>query len=136
MRRALFLLILLGCISQANAQVIFYVETPPPLVGNYEMTWADPGGGWGTPDLNNPANAILDTLVFVDDGTAADSLGCNAPINGAQLAGQIAVIYRGSCEFGVNKMPEQLVWLLSITFRGLLLQWVLVHKVPMLLFQQ
>ena len=73
MRKFLFLLILLGFVSQVNAQVICYVETPPLLVGNKEMSWAF-GGGWGTPDLNVPGNSILDTLVFASDGTAADSL--------------------------------------------------------------
>ncbi len=107
MRRALFFLLVLGFVSQVNAQVIFYVETPPPLVGNYEMTWADPGGGWGTPDLNNPANSVLDTLVFADDGTTGDSLACNALINGAQVSGQIAVLYRGTCEFGVKALNAQ-----------------------------
>jgi hypothetical protein len=36
-------------------------------------------------------------LVLVDDGTAADSLGCNTLINAAEVAGNIALIYRGTC---------------------------------------
>lgn len=74
MRKFLFFLVVLGFVSQVNAQVITYVESPAPFIGNYEFTWADPGGGWGCPDLNIPANAILDTLVFAVDATAADSL--------------------------------------------------------------
>jgi hypothetical protein len=35
-------------------------------------------------------------IVLVDDGTPADSLGCNALINGNELEGNIALIYRGS----------------------------------------
>lgn len=107
MRKALYLLLSLSFVSQMNAQVIFYVETPAPLVGNKEMTWADPAGGWGCPDMNIPANAILDTLVFAYDASAADSLCCGALTNGPQVAGKIAVIYRGSCEFGVKALNAQ-----------------------------
>ncbi len=107
MRKALYLLLTLGFVSQINAQVIFYVETPAPLVGNKEMTWADPAGGWGTPDMNIPANAILDTLAFAYDASAGDSLCCGAVINGSQIAGKIAVLYRGTCEFGVKALRAQ-----------------------------
>jgi len=107
MKKALYFLFALGFVSQVNAQVIFYVETPPSLVGNREMTWADPAGGWGCPDMNLPINAILDTLVFAVDGTAADSLVCGAVTNAASVAGQIAVIYRGDCEFGAKAFNAQ-----------------------------
>src|SRR5687767_4273635 len=108
MRRAFYLLLILGFVSQVNAQVIFYVETPAPLVGNRDLTWADPAGGWGCPDMNIPANAILDTLVMaVDASPTADSLCCTAVINGASVAGQIAVLYRGTCEFGVKALNAQ-----------------------------
>jgi hypothetical protein len=107
MRRTLYLLFTLGFVLQMNAQVIFYVETPAALVGNKEMTWADPAGGWGCPDMNVPANAILDTLVFASDGTASDSLCCSPVTNGASVAGQIAVLYRGTCEFGVKALNAQ-----------------------------
>jgi hypothetical protein len=121
MRRALYLLLTLGFVSQINAQVIFYVETPAPLVGNKEMTWADPAGGWGCPDMNIPANAILDTLVFAVDGTAADSLCCSAVTNGASVAGQIAVIYRGTCEFGVKALNAQTAGAIGV---------VIINNVP------
>lgn len=107
MRRVLFFFLALVSMVQLDAQVIFYVESPAPLVGNQEMTWADPAGGWGTPDMNIPANAILDTLAFAYDGTAADSLCCSAVINPAQVAGKIAVLYRGTCEFGVKALNAQ-----------------------------
>lgn len=90
-----------------KAQVVFNVQSPANLAGNYTMTYADPAGGWGCPDLMDPANSVADTLVFVNDGTAADSLGCNALINGADIAGHIAVVYRGSCEFGTKALMAQ-----------------------------
>jgi extracellular elastinolytic metalloproteinase len=42
-------------------------------------------------------------VVLVDDGSAADSLGCNTLINGADLEGKIALIYRGTCNL-TNKV--------------------------------
>ena len=76
-------------------------------MGNYDFTWAEPSGGWGCPDLSDPANAITDTLAFVDDGTAGDSLGCNALVNGTDITGKIAVIYRGACEFGTKALNAE-----------------------------
>lgn len=91
-----------------RSQIIVFVQEPPGLVGSYDFTWADPAGGWGTPDLNIPANAITDTLAFVDEGTPADSLACDSPlVNDAAIAGKIAVIYRGSCEFGFKAFNAQ-----------------------------
>jgi hypothetical protein len=40
---------------------------------------------------------ITAKLVLVDDGSIADSLGCNTLMNAAELAGNIALIYRGAC---------------------------------------
>lgn len=108
MRKVLLLMLSLGFVSMLSAQVICYVETPPSLEGNKEMTWADPGGGWGCPDLNIPANAVLDTCVFAYDASpTADSLCCGAVVNGTQVNGKIAVLYRGSCEFGVKALNAQ-----------------------------
>ena len=47
------------------------------------------------------------TAVLVDDGTAADSLGCGVLVNNAAISGNIAVVYRGTCEFGVKALNAQ-----------------------------
>ncbi|MBK9177111.1 MAG: T9SS type A sorting domain-containing protein [Flavobacteriales bacterium] len=87
-----------------QAQVTVYVQEPPALQGSLEFTVAE----WGqNPPLSDPANAVTAYACFVDDGTAADSLGCNALVNGAELAGKIAVVYRGECEFGVKALNAQ-----------------------------
>lgn len=89
----------------AQAQITTYVLQPASLEGALEFTWAD---NWGaTPDLNDPANTIQGFTAFVNDGTAADSLGCNALVNGADIAGKIAVVYRGTCEFGLKALNAQ-----------------------------
>lgn len=91
----------------STAQVIFYVDPPSTNEGNYDFTWADPGGGdWACPDLNNSANSVQDTLVFATDATTADSLVCDDSVN-PNVDGQIAVIYRGSCEFGLKALHCQ-----------------------------
>lgn len=96
----------------ANSQVIFSVEEPSDIVGSYDLTYA-PNTDWGVPDMIDPANAILDTLMFVEDGTAGTNPqgnpisreGCSPLTN--NLAGKIAVIYRNTCEFGLKAFNAQ-----------------------------
>jgi hypothetical protein len=58
--------------------------------------------------LNDPVNAVLDTLVVVSDvSPTADSLGCLPLANGADVAGKIAVVYRGACQFGTKALNAQ-----------------------------
>lgn len=91
-------------IGQVDAQVIFRVEAPASLAGNtYDITHTS---GWGA-DMMDPANAITDTVVLVDAGGTADSLGCDTLLNASELAGQIALIYRGGCEFGYKALMAQ-----------------------------
>lgn len=89
-----------------GAQVICYVEAPSANEGNYEFTYAEPGT-WGVADLTDPLNSVSGEMVFVDDGTAGDSLGCNGLINGVDVNGKVAVLYRGSCEFGTKALNAQ-----------------------------
>jgi hypothetical protein len=96
--------ILLG--NFLNAQVIFNIESPANLAGNYNITYAEPDT-WGTPDMLDPANSITGVLALVDDGTVADSLGCNPLVNNADIAGKIAVVYRGECQFGMKSLNAQ-----------------------------
>ena len=102
MKKLILSLVMLVGITFANAQVIFYVEDPVSITGNYDFTYAKPTQSWGVADLNDPLNAITDTLALVSDGTAEDSLGCNSLVNGSSIAGKIAVVYRGSCQFGTK----------------------------------
>lgn len=80
------------------SQVIFTVEEPAPIAGAKNFTYTT---GWAA-DMNNPANAVLDTVVL-----ANDSLACSALTNGNELAGQIALVYRGTCEFGAKALAAQ-----------------------------
>ncbi len=95
------------------AQVIAAGISPQSIVANYTHTWADPAGGWGTPDFNIPNTYVQDTLMVVDDGSTGTNAqgnpisaeGCNPLIN--DLTGKIAVCFRNTCEFGAKALNAQ-----------------------------
>ncbi len=83
----------------ASAQFVL-VNTPASIAGSKSFSAASFGavltsGVW-TGDV-----------VFVNDGTALPNEGCNPATNAAALAGKIAVVDRGSCEFGVKALNAQ-----------------------------
>jgi hypothetical protein len=105
-----------------NAQVIVAGVSPSNIVGNYPNAWADPAGGWGTPNFLIPGVYIQDTLMLANDGSEGlnaqgnpvSAAACNPLLN--NLNGKIAVIYRGDgttnptsggCEFGVKALNAQ-----------------------------
>lgn len=96
---------LLLAAGTASAQITTYVLQPASLEGALEFTWAD---NWAlTPDLNDPANLTQGFAIIGRDGTAGDTLGCETLINAAEVAGKIALIYRGDCEFGLKAFNAQ-----------------------------
>jgi len=76
----------------AGAQ--FEVLTPPAAAGVY----ANQAAAFGPPAPNPP---MVTGVVLVDDGFGG-TLGCGEPANAADIAGNIALIERGDCEFGVK----------------------------------
>lgn len=82
--------------SGAFGQVIFSVEAPAGIAGSYDFTYTD---GWAA-DMEDPANSVLDTVAVA----SPDSLACT-PIS--DLTGKIALIYRGTCEFGSKALAAQ-----------------------------
>lgn len=103
MKKLVLTLSLITSALCSQAQLVVEGISPAPIQGMYDFNYAsNPAistsatsvGPWGA-DLS--LVAIQDTLVLVDDGTAADSLGCNALVN--DLTGKIAILYRGSCSF-------------------------------------
>ena len=97
----------------AMSQVIFKVQSPSSIAGNYSFTSNGDGSNWGLANLNNPTDRVEDTLMIVDDGTSGTNAqgnpksaeGCNALLN--DLTDKIAVIYRGSCPFAVKALNAQ-----------------------------
>jgi hypothetical protein len=90
----------------ANSQVIFSVEEPASIAGGYELTYAAITD-WGVPDMLITSNAVLDTVqLALDTSPTADSLMCDVATPGS-LTGKIALLYRGSCEFGEKALSAQ-----------------------------
>lgn len=97
----------------ANSQVIVKGISPAAVVGTYTHSWADPAGGWATPDFLVPGTFVEDTLMMVEDGTPGTNPqgnpisqeGCNPLTN--DLTGKIAVIFRNTCEFGAKAINAQ-----------------------------
>lgn len=86
-------------------QITTYVLQPADLAGALDFTTPT---DWGlNPDLNDPANRVQAFTVMVDDGTVGDTLGCNPLVNGTDIAGKIAILYRGTCEFGAKALTAQ-----------------------------
>jgi hypothetical protein len=93
--------------GSASAQVTTYVLQPAQLEGALEFEWNDAADWALAPDLNDPANLITGFTAVYRDGTAGDSLACEAAVNAAELAGKIAVLYRGTCEFGLKALNAE-----------------------------
>lgn len=107
--------------TNINAQIVVKGVSPSSVAGiNFDFTWADPNSAtWSPniPDFNLPNTFVQDTLALVYDPLAlpgnnpayaiphplanegcADSLG--NPFVDSSINGKIAVVWRGSCQFG------------------------------------
>ena len=78
---------------------LFTVNSPNQLAGVYEVT---PATDWGGSITNIPITA---DIVHVDDGTSYAHEGCNDLTN--DLTGKIALVSRGTCEFGLKALNAQ-----------------------------
>ena len=113
MRKLLLTISAVVLSATTYAQVIAAGISSQSIVANYTHTWADPAGGWGTPDFNIPGTYVQDTLKIVDDGSfdlnaqgnPISAEGCNPLIN--DLTGKIAVVFRNTCEFGAKALNAQ-----------------------------
>lgn len=75
-----------------------------PLAGGYFGVSASFGPGLPL----EPLTADLVVVVDDDSGTSTDpNDGCDNILNGAQLAGKIAVLRRGTCQFGFKVLAAQ-----------------------------
>lgn len=79
---------------------VIEVTSPVGISGEYSYVEAL----YGPPV---PVDGISGTLVIVDDGTGTTSDACDTIQNGAALAGNIAYIDRGSCNFDSKSLKAQ-----------------------------
>jgi PA domain/Secretion system C-terminal sorting domain len=81
-----------------NNASVFTVNSPSSIVGDYIMVEAPQT--FGTfPAITTP---ITGDIVLADDGTAFPTEGCSAFTNAGAMAGKIALIRRGTCNFTVK----------------------------------
>jgi hypothetical protein len=106
MKKNLLVLLFVFIYALGSAQVVFYVQPPSDLSGNYDLSYSTEANGWGGADLEDPANAVVGELAFAYDGSDADSLCCEQPIVN-DVDGKIAVVYRGACQFGTKAIGVQ-----------------------------
>ncbi len=74
------------------------VNSPSSIAGDYFGL----SGSFGA-DLTS----LSGTLVLVDDGSGNPNEGCSSLTNGAAISGNIAVVYRGSCNFSSKALNAQ-----------------------------
>lgn len=82
------------------SQISCTITEPASIAGGYNFTSNGDGTNWGLANLLDPNDAVLDTLMMVEDGTPGinaqgipfSNEGCGALTN--DLTGKIAVVYR------------------------------------------
>jgi len=83
---------------QGNGYVVFNVNNGP-LQGQHQSVPAGFGGAFTTDGITE------DLVLLVDEGIDPDpNDGCESVTNASELAGKIAVIKRGTCEFGFKAL--------------------------------
>lgn len=104
------------------AQVVVAGVAPQSVLGNYEFTIAD----WGsTPTLSAPGQYVQGDLVLAMSDTLPwpnGSLACNLNITPVDttsgllnsVAGKIAVVYRGACNFSLKALNCQLAGAIAV----------------------
>jgi serine protease len=108
-----------GCSVQAQIDVIvsaapavpavvsqntpaFVVLQPSAVQGHYG--YLPNAAGWGNQAF---ATISVEAPMIIARTSAVDSTLCGAAFNAAQVAGKIAVVYRGGCEFGAKALNAQ-----------------------------
>lgn len=88
----------------SGVQTAFVISQPDAISGHYPFSPANPTT-WGSPNL---ANVSVDApMIFASTSVAGNLEGCEAFTNAALVAGKIAVVNRGGCEFGIKALNAQ-----------------------------
>jgi len=79
---------------------VLIVNAPPAIAGVYSVGAASFGGPV-------TISGVTGTVVLAEDGIVPVSDACSALVNAAQMAGKIALIDRGTCNFNVKAQVAQ-----------------------------
>ena|SRR5688572_12097754 len=82
-----------------QAQIV-RIDSPSALAGEKEFGTAD----FGAPP---PSPSLSAQVVLAEDGLVPTTDGCSPLVNGAQLAGKIALLDRGTCTFAEKAQRAQ-----------------------------
>lgn len=89
---------------QLEETFVFSTSTDDTFDDNLPFSSAFQASGWG----GDPTEVFINArLVVVDDGSNLPQLGCNPLINVEALNGNIALMRRGECEFGLKALRAQ-----------------------------
>jgi len=102
--------------------VILDILSPTSISGLLDHTEQGFTTGWGLPNLLNPADAILDSIVMMDDGASGSNnsygylfpqkyCGCDSAgvmNSNVDFENKIVLISRGTCQFGWKAYLAQL----------------------------
>ena len=79
---------------------VMIVSAPAGIAGSYAVGQAS----FGAALTQTPVSG---TVVLADDGAAPGSDACTALVNGAAMAGHVALIDRGTCAFTIKAKDAQ-----------------------------
>jgi len=79
---------------------VLVINSPASIAGDYAAAGANFGPGL-------PAAGLTGNVVLGDDGAGTTSDACTALVNGADIAGNIALVDRGSCAFTIKVKNAQ-----------------------------
>ncbi|RMF31542.1 MAG: DUF11 domain-containing protein, partial [Bacteroidetes bacterium] len=87
--------------NASSGDNVLTVTEPTDIAGLYA---ARPGAFGGPIPVDTP---LVGEVALVNDGSNQPTLGCNELVNGDEIAGKIAMIDRGSCEFGRKSLNAE-----------------------------
>lgn len=90
-------------VTAFSQQIVTFVNSPSNIAGSYAFTNAF-DNGWAT-DLST--GTWTEDGVMVEAMTAPTNEGCDSLANAADLAGKIALVDRGSCNFSLKALNAQ-----------------------------
>ena len=91
-----------------HGQVACDILSAGLLQGSFAHTWAEPANGsWDTPNMTFASNRLTGDLVLALSSGTGDSLCCSALLNAAQVQGNVALIYRGTCDYALKARLAQ-----------------------------